>query len=159
MIRLDNNEFTKQICNTLAEIKFENSYTTQIATHMNLKDYEYDTLLNSAESAVKLLDSDKKYMRSKPVNDNVLAIRAVFKTRNRFEYSNKMFNLLKFEVVSYVSKSFKRKSMVLTLKLKTNNNIELIILLIFMIFIIIMLIELIKSHSNLINDRSTLDII
>jgi hypothetical protein len=45
MIRLDNNEFTKQICNTLAEIKFENSYTTQIAAHMNLKDYEYDTLL------------------------------------------------------------------------------------------------------------------
>jgi hypothetical protein len=75
-------------------------------------------------------------MRSKPVNDNVLAIRAVFKTRNRFEYSNKIFNLLKFEVVSYVPKSFKRKSMVLTLKLKTNNNIELIILFIFMIFIL-----------------------
>lgn len=108
---------------------------------------------------MKLLDSDKKYMLSKPVNENVLEIRAVFKTKNRFEYSNKMFNLLKFEVVSYVPKSLKRKSMVLTLKLKTNNNIEQIILFIFMIFIIIMLIELIKSHSNLINDRSTLDII
>jgi hypothetical protein len=45
MIRLDKNEFIKQNYSTLDEINFENSYTTQIASHMKLKDYEYDTLL------------------------------------------------------------------------------------------------------------------
>jgi len=97
-------------------------------------------------------------MNSKSVNENVLAIRSVFKTKNRFEYSNKMFNLLKFEVVSYVPKPFKRRNNALKLKLKIHINIEQIILFIFMLFVIIRLIELINSFTNPINDRSTLEI-
>ena len=80
-------------------------------------------------------------MNSKSVNENVLAIRSVFKTKNRFEYSNKMFNLLKFEVVSYVPKPFKRRNNELKLKLKIHINIEQIILFIFMLFVIIKLIH------------------
>jgi len=108
---------------------------------IQLKDYEYDTLLNSAEVAVKLLDLAKKTIRSKSVNENILAIRTVFKTKKRFEYSNKMLYLLKFEVVSYVPKTFKRRKNALKLKLKMNIN-EQIILFIFMLFIIIRLTEL-----------------
>ena len=37
-------------------IKFENSYVTQIESHMQVKEYEYDTLLTSAESGVNVLD-------------------------------------------------------------------------------------------------------
>ncbi len=57
-------------------------------------------------------------MSSKSVNENVLAIRAVFKTKNRFKYSNKMFNLLKFEVVSTETIQKKKEC----IKIKTKNE-------------------------------------
>ena len=68
-LRIDSNEYTKQIAVALAEHKQEESFTTNIAYDFQLSNYDYDTLLNAAKIAIKQLEINKK--TESDVNSNV----------------------------------------------------------------------------------------
>jgi len=103
------------------------------------------------------MENEKKN-KNKISNDNVYAIRAVISTKNRFEYQDKLFELLKFEVKTYVPKTFRRRKNAIIIKI--NINATAIILLLFaisLIFIILLkLVGVLHSLTAPINyDRST----
>jgi hypothetical protein len=57
---------------------------------------------------VKKMDQSKKSY-SKIDNSKVIKLKKVMNTKNRFEYPNKFFDILKFDMVPYVPKQLKRK--------------------------------------------------
>ena len=74
---------------------YQNSFTSEIGSILNLNQYDYETLIIKAEETVKILDSEKK-SKIKTFNENVINIRKVLDSKNRYEYADKLFKLLKF---------------------------------------------------------------
>jgi len=83
LLRLDSNDLIRPICESLADLKFENSFTTEIASHLELTDYTYESLLVSAAVMVKKMDQSKKSY-SKTYNSKVIQLKKVMNTKNRF---------------------------------------------------------------------------
>ena len=132
LLRIDSNEYTKQLAVALAEHKQEGSFTTNIAYDLQLSNYDYDTLLNVAKIAIKQLEISKK--TESEVNSNVKKIRDILHTKNRFDYREKLFQILKFETTYYIPKPFKRayKSTVIEINLEPSTIINTLIVTIFL---------------------------
>jgi hypothetical protein len=106
------------------ELKSEESFSTQIANHLDLKDYDYKTLKSSAKQRISDLEKSKKCSDDNE-NENVKSIRKILKSKNRFDFSDKLFKVLKFQIKSYVSLPFTRMKS----NKKLNMNLETLLLL------------------------------
>ncbi len=71
LLRLDSNGLTRSICESLADLKFENIFTTDIASHLELTDYTYESLLVSAAVMVEKMDHSEK-SNTKKYNNKLL---------------------------------------------------------------------------------------
>jgi len=61
MLRLDSNDLTRSLSKTLVEYKYENTFTTQISAHLNLIDYDYETLISESSNITKQMDPEKRF--------------------------------------------------------------------------------------------------
>jgi hypothetical protein len=154
ILRLDTNELTKSMLNTMCNMPYTNSFISEIGSILNLKELDYETVISKAEETVKILDSEKK-SKIKTHNENVIQIIKVLDSKNRYEYADKLFNLLKFEVTSYVAKPFRRRRLGVTIKLKLKLNIDTILLFCFFLIIVLQISKLISLFlTQNLNDRS-----
>ena len=143
ILRLDTNELTQSMLKIMCNMPYQNSFTSEIGSILNLNQYDYETLIIKAEETVKILDSEKK-SKIKTFNENVIKIRKVLDSKNRYEYSDKLFNLLKFEVASYVAKPFRRRRLGVTIKIKLKLDINLVLLFCFFLIILLQISKLIS---------------
>jgi hypothetical protein len=100
---------------SLTELKSEESFSTQTANHLDL-DYDYETLISSAKQRISDLEKSKKCSDDNE-NENVKSIRKILKSKNRFDFPDKLFKVLKFQIKSYVSLPFTRA--------KSNKNLNM----------------------------------
>lgn len=113
LIRLDQNEFTNKVMRSLTELNLEESFSTQIANQLELKDYDYETLISSAKQKISDLEKSKKGSNTNE-NENVISIKKILKSKNRFDYPEKLFQVLKFQIKSFAPLPF--------LRAKSNKN-------------------------------------
>ena len=104
----------------MRELKSEESFSTQTANHLDLKDYDYETLISSAKQRISDLEKSKKCSDDNE-NENVKSIRKILKSKIRFDFPDKLFQVLKFQTKSYVSLPFTRmkSNKKLNMKLET----------------------------------------
>ena len=105
LIRLDQNEFTNIVMRSLTELNSEESFSTQIANQLELKDYDYETLISSAKQKISDLEKSKKVSNTNE-NGNVISIKNILKSKNRFDYPEKLFQILKFQIKSFAPLPF-----------------------------------------------------
>ncbi len=99
VLRSYKNDYTRTILEFQTEVKLNGSFIMKIATFLKLSfDFDLDTLVTSAENKImelKLIKKPKDSMCNMPM---INKLRNVFNIKNIFLISDKLFELIKFEV-------------------------------------------------------------
>ncbi len=110
VLRSYKNDYTRTILEFQTEVKLNGSFIMKIATFLKLSfDFDLDTLVTSAENKImelKLIKKPKDSMCNMPM---INKLRNVFNIKNIFLISDKLFELIKFEVKQQVQKPKTKK--------------------------------------------------
>ena len=113
VLRSYKNDYTRTILEFQTEVKLNGSFIMKIATFLKLSfDFDLDTLVTSAENKImelKLIKKPKDSMCNMPM---INKLRNVFNIKNIFLISDKLFELIKFEVKQQVQKPKTKKAQV-----------------------------------------------
>lgn len=101
VLRLDKNEYNRSEFQT--KMKLDNSFVMEMASYLKLSyDFDYDTLINESETKIAEL---KQIIKPNENMCNMVIVdklKRVFNSKNRFTTPDQLFNLIKFEVKTYI---------------------------------------------------------
>ena len=98
LIRLTNNDLTREILNISIDTNYENSFVSEIARYLNLShDYNLESMVEYAKTQIKNLKAVKKPTDEMINKNKVFEIRKACDCKDRLSIPDKLFRLTKFK--------------------------------------------------------------